>query len=293
MAATLAATLLSCSAFPPSTSASTPPHAPSSAPASTATARTTTPATATPGAPAHVVIVVLENHSFDQVAEAPYLASLQRRSAVLTDAHAVTHPSEPNYLALWSGSTQGLTDDSCPHEYAADSLGSQLLRAGMSVTGYFESMPSAGYTGCTAGAYARKHNPLADFAPTADAAHTVPLTAWPAHDLAALPRVALVVPNLNDDMHDGSVAAGDAWLRRHIDPYARWASTHDSLLVVTWDENDKAPGNHILTLLAGQRVRPGRYHQTVTHVNVLHTVESLLGLQHLGRAAPPVTGIWR
>jgi acid phosphatase len=239
------------------------------------------------------VIVVLENHSYSQVADEPYLASLEQRSAVLTNAHAVTHPSEPNYLTLWSGSPQGLTDDSCPHRYSADSLGAQILRAGKTVRGYFESMPSAGFTGCSAGPYARKHNPLADFSATAGPAHNVPLSAYPAKDLSALPQVALVVPNLNDDMHDGSVAAGDAWLRHHIDPYARWAATHDSMLIVTWDENDDAPGNRILTLISGQHVRPGRYDQHVTHVNVLHTVEDLLGLRPLGPSAPPVAGIWR
>ncbi|MBW4042936.1 MAG: acid phosphatase [Acidobacteria bacterium] len=243
--------------------------------------------------PRHIVVVVLENHSFSQVVAAPYLASLERRSLVLTNASAVAHPSEPNYLALWSGSTQGLIDDSCPHRYSGDSLGAQLLRARMSVAGYFESMPAAGFAGCSAGAYVRKHNPLADFAATADAAHSLPLTAFPSGDLAALPRVALVVPNLNDDMHDGSVAAGDAWLRSHIDPYAQWARTHDSLLVVTWDENDDSPGNRILTLVSGQHVRPGRSNQPATHLSVLHTVEGLLGLPALGPAAPALTGIWR
>jgi acid phosphatase len=283
--AALALTLAACSA--PSTSQ----RASDGARTSSSAAAPTAPSTG--GAPAHVVIVVLENHSYSQVADEPYLASLERRSAVLTNARAVTHPSEPNYLALWSGSTQGLTDDSCPHRYAADSLGAQLLRAGMSVAGYFESMPTAGFTGCRAGAYARKHNPLADFAATADGTHSLPLTAYPSRDLAALPRVALVVPDLNDDMHDGSVAAGDAWLRRHIDPYARWARTHDSLLVVTWDENDDAPGNHILTLISGQRVRPGRYGQRATHLDVLHTVEGVLGLPALGQPARTLTGIWR
>jgi hypothetical protein len=283
--AALALTLAGCS------TPSSPVHPASGSGSSSAVAPVTTPAIA--GSPQHIVIVVLENHSYRQVVAEPYLASLERGSAVLTNARAVAHPSEPNYLALWSGSTQGLTDDSCPHRFAADSLGAQLLRAGKSVAGYFESMPTAGFSGCTAGAYARKHNPLADFAATADANHSLPFTAFPSHDFAALPRVALVVPDLNDDMHDGSVATGDAWLRRHIDPYARWARTHDSLLVVTWDENDNAPGNHILTLLAGQHVRPGRSGQPATHITLLHTVEGLLGLPALGPAAPALTGIWQ
>jgi hypothetical protein len=284
----LAVTLEACSGSPSPTGSGIASRSPSSpAPRSSTPSATLTPQ------PAHIVIVVLENHSYGQVVDQPYLASLEQRSAVLTDAHAVTHPSEPNYLTLWSGSPQGLSDDSCPHRYSADSLGEQVLRAGKTVAGYFESMPSAGFAGCTAGPYARKHNPLADFPVTAGAAHNLPLSAYPAKDLTALPQVALVVPDLDNDMHDGSVAAGDSWLRHHVEPYARWAATHDSVLVVTWDENDDAPGNRILTLVSGQHVRPGRYDPHVTHVNVLHTIESLLGLAPLGPSAAPITGIWR
>src|SRR4051794_26349510 len=126
-------------------------------------------AAATPAVPRpdHVVVVIEENHSGTEIvgnANAPYITSLAAGGANFTASFAVTHPSEPNYLALFSGSTQGLTDDSCPHSYSAPSLGDQLLGAGLNFTGYSESLPSPGYTGCFSGAYARKHNPWVDFA---------------------------------------------------------------------------------------------------------------------------------
>src|SRR5262249_11245821 len=86
----------------------------------------------------------------------------QERRAVFTRAFAETHPSQPNYLALFSGSTQGVTDDSCPHTFAADNLARALLDAGRTFTGYSEGLPSPGYSGCSSGSYARKHNPWAD-----------------------------------------------------------------------------------------------------------------------------------
>ena len=245
----------------------------------------------TPPRPDHVVIVVLENHSYSQVANEPYLTSLRAKSAVMTNSHGVTHPSQPNYLALWAGKTLA-TDNSCPHTFSAESLGSQLLKSGRSVIGYSESLPYAGYLGCGSGDYARKHNPLANFTSTRISSRNKPFSAFPS-DFSKLPRVALVVPNLQNDMHDGSVARGDAWLKANIGPYATWALTHNSLLVVTWDENDGSAGNQILTLFEGQQVVAGRYGQYVNHYSVLHTIEAAFGLAPLGVAATPLTNIWK
>ena len=168
----------------------------------------------------------------------------------------------------------------------------ELIASGLSVVGYSESMPSAGYLGCGSGGYARKHNPLADFAATSGSAHNKPFSAFPG-PFTSLPRVSLVVPNLLNDMHDGSVARGDAWLKTHIGPYATWALTHNSLLIVTWDENNGAAGNQILTLFEGQHVRAGRYATNVNHYSVLHTVEAAFGLPPLGVAGAPITTIWK
>jgi phosphatidylinositol-3-phosphatase len=238
----------------------------------------------------------MENHSYADVIgnpQAPYINQLARSGALFTDSRAITHPSQPNYLALFSGSTQGVTGDSCPHRFTAANLGSQLIAAGRTFTGYAEDLPAAGSQVCNTGEYARRHVPWADFA-NVPAADSQPFTSFPASDYARLPTVSFVIPNVCHDMHNCSVATGDAWLRTHLGGYASWAMTHRSLLIVTWDENDGSAGNRIPTIFVGQQVRPGRYSQPITHYSVLRTVENLYQLPIVGVAASAhvITGTW-
>jgi phosphatidylinositol-3-phosphatase len=263
----------------------------------TPTAATTTSAAPAPSVPRwdHVVVVVEENHSYADIIgrpDAPYLNSLAGQGALFTSSFAVAHPSEPNYLALFSGSTQGIGDDSCPHTFASPNLGAQLRSAGLGFAGYSEGLPAAGSTVCSAGQYARKHSPWVDFS-TVPASANLPFSAFPA-DHATLPTVSLVIPDLADDMHDGTVAQGDTWLRAHLDGYAQWARTHHSLLVVTWDEDDYSQANQVPTIIAGAGVRPGRYAERVDHYSVLRTLETAYGLPPIGNAASAaaITDSW-
>lgn len=245
--------------------------------------------------PQHVVVVMMENHSYADIigsSAAPYINSLASSGASFTQSFAVTHPSEPNYLALFSGSTQGLSDDSCPHTYTGANLGSELIAKQLTFTGYSESMPSNGYTGCTSGTYARKHNPWSDFSnlPTAS---NLTFSSFPT-DYNTLPAVSVVVPNLQNDMHDGTVAQGDTWLQHNIDGYAQWAKTHNSLLVLTWDEDDNSANNQIPTIFVGAAVKTGTYPETINHYTVLRTLEDAYSLPHAGAssAATPITDVW-
>ncbi|HEY3713388.1 MAG TPA: alkaline phosphatase family protein [Jatrophihabitantaceae bacterium] len=227
----------------------------------------------------HIVVVVEENHAYNEVigsSNAPYITSLANGGANLTQSFAVRHPSEPNYVALFSGSTQGLTDDSCPHTYSAENLGHQLITAGATFKGYSESMPADGYTGCTSGRYARKHNPWVDFS-NVPAASNVRFSTFPT-DYATLPKVSFVVPNLCNDMHDCNVATGDTWLKSNLGAYATWAKAHNSLLVVTFDEDDSSASNQIPTVFYGAHIATGTYSEHVTHYTVLRTLESLNGV---------------
>jgi hypothetical protein len=225
---------------------------------------------------------------------APYLNQLARDGAYFTNSFGITHPSQPNYLALFSGSTQGITDDSCPHLFRSNNLGGQLLAAGFSFAGYSESMPTDGYTNCLSYPYARKHNPWVDFR-RVPASVNLTFAAFPA-DFSALPTVAIVVPNLCNDMHDCSRLTGDAWLHDHIDAYAQLARAHASLLIVTWDEDDYSASNanHIATIFYGAGLKTGAYAETITHYNVLRTIEDMYGLKALGGAAAavPITDSW-
>jgi len=233
----------------------------------------------------HIVLVMFENHANTQItgSTAPYFTSLASQGAKFTQSFAITHPSEPNYLALFSGSTQGLTSDACPKNYSGTNLGAQLIGAGLSFKGYSESMPSNGYTGCTSGTYARKHNSWVDFS-NVPAASNLTYASFPT-TFTNLPTVAFVTPNLCNDMHDCSVATGDTWLRTHLDAYAQWAKTHNSLLIVTFDEDNSASGNNIYTSFVGAHVKIGSYSERITHYTVLRTIEASYGLAGINNAA--------
>lgn len=269
----------------------------SSAPSAPASATQPSPAAVAPvPAPQHIVLVVMENHSYGDIIgnpAAPFINGLARRGALFTRSFAVAHPSEPNYLALFSGSAHGVTDDSCPNVFHAPNLASDLAASGRSFTGYAEGLPNVGSTVCSSGTYARKHAPWVNFA-NVPASASQPFSRFPAADPAKLPTVSWVIPDLCHDMHDCGVSTGDAWLASHLGGYAAWAMTHRSLLIITWDEDDSGAANHIATIFYGQFVTPGRRGQRITHYNVLATIEQAYRLRRDGHAgaAAPITGIW-
>ena len=116
-------------------------------------------------------------------------------------------------------------------------------------------------------------------------------------DFSKLPTVSFVVPNLCHDMHDCSVKDGDHWLAQNIDPYARWARTHNSLLIVTFDESeaDGDRDNHIATVAVGERVMPGPVTERTDHYRLLRTIEDLYGLRPLGHSAEAakIRSLWQ
>ncbi len=246
--------------------------------------------------PSHVVVVMEENHSYSEIigsSQAPYINTLATQGALFTKSFAITHPSQPNYLALFSGSTQGITDDSCPHTFSAKSLESELITAGKSFTGYSEGLPSVGSTVCTSGLYVRKHAPWTDFSKDLSKDNQ-PFTSFPT-DFAKLPTVAWVIPNLDDDMHDGTIQQADSWLQTHLLAYVTWARNNNSLLIVQWDEDQGTSINQIPTIFVGPMVKPGKYSETINHYNILRTVEDMYGLPHLGKSATAttITDVWK
>ena len=301
VAAATALTLAACGSPAPAGSSPASPGARGPAASGPAASGPASPAGSAPGgtaaipAPAHTVVVVMENHSYGDIIgnpAAPYLARLAGQGALFTNSSAITHPSQPDYLDLFSGSDHGITDDSCPHTLPGPNLGAGLIATGRTFAGYSEDLPVTGSVLCSAGEYARKHVPWANF-PNVPRADSKPFTAFGAGGYDRLPTVSFVIPNLCDDMHDCPVATGDRWLQRHLGGYAQWAMTHDSLLIVTWDEG--SGDNHIATIFAGQQVKPGRYGQPLTHFGVLRTIEDAYGLPHDGAAAAasPVRSIWK
>lgn len=248
--------------------------------------------------PAHVVIVVEENRSYSNIignASAPYINSLAANGASMTQSFAEVHPSEPNYLALFAGSTLGVKENTCPvNAGATPNLGAQLLASGRTFIGFAESLPAVGSSVCSSGKYARKHAPWVNFT-NIPPSYSMPFSAFPApSNYAGLPTVSLVIPNVDNDMHDGSIARGDQWLQQNLSAYAEWAKANDSLLILTWDEDDNTEHNRIPTIFYGANVRPGTYGEPISHYNVLSTCEQMYGLPKLGLAtrAPAITDIW-
>ncbi|OBG58660.1 MULTISPECIES: alkaline phosphatase family protein [unclassified Mycobacterium] len=247
--------------------------------------------------PAHIVIVVEENRSEANIIgnkSAPFITALAASGANMVQSFAETHPSEPNYLAMFAGSTFGVTSDRCPVNAGdAPNLGSELLAAGYTFAGFAEGLPAVGSPACTAGKYARKHVPWANFT-NVPPANSLPFSAFPMGNYASLPTVSFVIPNNDDNMHDGSIAQADTWLNRELSGYANWAVANNSLLIVTWDEDDNSSRNQIPTIFYGAHVVPGNYAERITHYNLLSTIEQMYGLPKTGYAAgaPPIADIW-
>jgi hypothetical protein len=253
--------------------------------------------------PSHIVVVMEENHSYNEIvgsSSAPYINNtLIAEGALFTSSFGVEHPSEPNYLDLFSGSNQGVTADyTCPFSFTTANLGLELQNASKTFTGYAESMPSNGDTGCDSAPYYVKHNPWVQFSnlPNGNVTGSDNLTfaSYPQNNFPTLPTVSFVIPNINDDMHDGTIQQGDTWLQQNIDQYAQWAKANNGLLIVTWDEDDSSQSNQIPTIFVGQQVVPGKYSETINHYNVLRTIEDAYGLTYAGNSATATTisNIW-
>ena len=271
----------------------------------------------------HVVIVIEENRSVTQIigdlVNAPYINSLANAGVRLGGMYAITHPSQPNYLHLFSGGHQGVLNDNLPpnfsttptgtYPFKAANLGAEILAAGFTFAGYSEQIESAGaadwadydpHTATNPGiSYRRKHNPWANWIakvlpPPAgqmtgavNRAFTQFPTSFAPASFAALPTVSFVVPNQLHDMHDGSRKMGDDWLRDNLGAYATWARTNNSLLIITWDEDDYNGVNQIPTVLYGAGLRNGTVTAgTWTLHNLLRTIEDMYGsAAHAGAAA--------
>lgn len=233
--------------------------------------------------PKHVVVVIEENHAFNQIVgnrEAPYLNNLMKHGALFTNYHGVTHPSQPNYVALFAGSTLGVQSDSCLNPMAKPNLGSELAAKGYSFTGYAQSLPSVGFTGCYAGNYGQKHAPWTVFSNLPKRVNQ-PFSHFP-KQFNKLPTVSFVIPNVAYDMHSGSVRAGDTWLSRNLGRYARWAKTHNSVLMVTFDEGFNQ-NNQVATVFYGAGVKTGSYPEQFNHYSLLRTIEGFYRLPLLGQ----------
>jgi phosphatidylinositol-3-phosphatase len=230
-----------------------------------------------------VFVIVMENRSPDQVLAGAFVASLAARYRVAANYHAITHPSVPNYLALTSGQTWGLHEDTY-RVLPESNLGAQLTAAGITWRAYMDGLTSRG---CDASPlpYRRDHNPFAYYGGKCPA-NVVPLTAL-GDDLAkGAPRFSWITPDDCHNTHDCPVSVGDDWLRETVTLImASDAWKADGVIFLTWDEDDGTVRNRVLTLA----ISPGAGHlvslQPYNHYSLLATIEDLMGVGRLGNAA--------
>jgi hypothetical protein len=271
-------------------------------------------ASAAPPAWDHIVVVIEENHSQSQIIPnaapasstdgTPYINELADGGVRFNNFFAIMHPSQPNYLELYSGSNQSVTDDALPAglPFTAPNLGAELFAAGRSFAGFSESLPSTNLTAdsSTAGGYRRKHNPWVNWQGGGtnqySSAANRDFTAFPttAGGFTSLPNVSFVVPTQYNDMHDDNpgdaltaIRAGDNWIKNNLKAYADWAVNNNSLLVVTFDEDNGGAGNRIPTVFYGANLNNGsQVNSTWTLHNLLRTMEDSNGLStHAGQGA--------
>lgn len=247
----------------------------------------------------HIVVVIGENTKASSVygrSSAPYINSLLSGGAKFSNSYGITHPSQPNYLHLFSGANQGVTTNNVPSShFTTPNLARELINAGKTFITYADGLPSVGWDGEKTGDYRRRHNPVTNWMGNGtnqvSSAVNQPFTSFPS-SYNNLPSVAFVIPNLCNDGHDvcspysNRVKQYDAWIENNLNAYKQWCINNNSLLIITYDEDDGSAANNIATVFYGANVRPGTYSQGINHYNVLRFLEDANGLTtHAGAAA--------
>jgi hypothetical protein len=247
----------------------------------------------------HVYLLLLENEEFTSLvgnSKAPYLNSLIADYGLATNYYGVAHPSQPNYLALFSGSTQGVTDDN-NHDLGATNLADQLDAHGKTWAVYAQDYPGNCFTASSsngqgegigsAGTYARKHNPAISFTDIS----TDPTRCARIHNLAGFDPAAadfeMIVPNECNDMHSCPIGTGDDFLKTFIPLITTSPPFADSILFITTDEgtSDVGGGGRVATIVVSPLVGAGsRSAVRYDHYSLLRTIEDSWNLGCLGQA---------
>jgi hypothetical protein len=236
-----------------------------------------------PPPPARVFLIVMENHTPDEALQGKFTAHLAAIGRVANDYHAVAHPSVPNYLALTSGQTWGITDDSY-HALPPADLGDQLTHAGIKWRAYMEGLTAAGCIDSPL-PYDPGHNPFAFYGGGCPP-QVVPFSSLASDAGNGDVRFSWIGPDICHDQHNCSVATGDDWLRATVGMITGSSSWKPgSVLFVTWDEDDGSSSNRVLTIVLKAGYGHAQSLVTYNHYSLLATIEDLLGLPRLANAA--------
>ena len=231
--------------------------------------------------PTHVFVIVLENRSYSQAIDTPYLADLASRYGLAINYHGISHPSLPNYLAMTSGSTWGIADDGW-HPLPAGGLGAQLDAAGITWRAYMEGMTRGCYTNVNG--YALKHNPFAYYGAECPP-QVVPFSQFASDMAGAVPQFVWITPDLCNDGHDCSNTVVSDWLSQTVPTILNSdAWQKNGVLFITYDEGEDS-ANSVLTLVVRKNQVNQRSSAAYDHYSLLASIEDLLGLPRLGEAA--------
>ncbi|KAI8869129.1 hypothetical protein GQ42DRAFT_32044 [Ramicandelaber brevisporus] len=237
-----------------------------------------------------VFIIIFENTSYNTAMSDPYFASLAGQGLLLTNYKAITHPSQPNYIALTYGSTAGVTNDNNVN-ISGQSIVDLLEAKGVWWKAYQESYPGGCSKVSSSGTYRRKHNPFISYVNVQNNA------AWcakivNANQLStdrtnnAVPQYSFYTPDMNNDGHDTSITYASNWLQGFLPPLRSDPNlSQDTAFVLTFDEDNGSQGNKVYTVFLGKGVNPGTTDNTAyNHYSLLHTIEDNFSLGTLGRS---------
>jgi phosphatidylinositol-3-phosphatase len=210
--------------------------------------------------PDHIILVWMENKGFDRIigsANAPFINSLVSQGTLFTNSFALTHPSYPNYIRFFSGQPNRINSNNCIDgtPLFSENLYTILKKKGKTFAWYSEDLPLTGSRICASGNYVEKHNPVTIFSNVPDSINK-PLSLFPT-DFHQLENVVCITPNLQNDMHDGSIQQGDNWLKQHFEALINWCKTNNSIFIVYWDESETDADNRIPVIATGEKVKPG------------------------------------
>lgn len=248
-----------------------------------------------------IIIVVLENTSYARAIQQPFLKQLANQGALFTSYHAVTHPSQGNYVALTSGGLQGVKNDSTVDLNVAN-IADRLEQSGLTWKVYAEGFPGQCFTGARKGDYVRKHNPMVSYVSIQNSPQRcAKIVASQQFDVDAasgqLPNYSLYIPDLKSDGHDTGVAFADRWMKNTFSKYlSQKPFLQNTVFVTTFDENDGSPSNGVYTSIVGSQVKAGVYNNVLTHYSLLKLVEenwNLAPLTSEDQNANSFPSIWK
>ncbi len=208
--------------------------------------------------PDHIIFLWLENKDLDSIIgnnNAPFINSLVKKGTLFTNAHAITHPSYPNYVDFFAGDPNGVRDDACldSTHLSTPNLYTTLKTVHKSFAWYSEDLPANGSKVCVANLYAAKHNPTTIFKNVPNRANK--RFADLPSNYNNLENVVCITPNLIHDMHSASIKDGDDWVKKNLGSLINWCTTHNSVFIVYFDESGVNQDNRIPVVAIGKQVK--------------------------------------